>query len=338
MRVYHVADLAVPFPGWVTIPLLEWVTAEYSCSDSAQSVPGEQVERQMTTSVRQPDHAQDGATAPLKSAAHQAVADKRTPANVKPVIDLNPVRKLIETTVAPQTWNSAGGAGQIQPDSASFSLIIRQTPQVHQQIATLLADLRREEDVQVTLELKLVRLSEDDWMERLGWSESSERLVEGIVLSRDRAEEFKKLEEVVRGVGRTPLPKVTLFNEQVAEFTFSHGDEDSVASLAVAMGVAVDNDRQGVRLNLACNATNREQALAGARSFRLAIEESLLIDVGPEAAAAQKIKGVPILTKTPHLSRWFKNAQAQSNAGKPVQPLMLLVVPRIIVMEEIVEP
>ena len=315
-RVYHVADLAVPLPDWVTIPLLEWDL--------------------LTTPEPQADHTEYEATAPRKSALDRADADKRTPD--KPVIDLNPVRKLIETTVAPGTWDSAGGAGQIEPYSETLSLIIRQTPQVHQQIAALLTDLRREQDVQVTLELKLVRLTDKGWMKGLKWPETAEMLADGIILSRDRAEAFRRLDEVVNEGRQTSSPKVTLFNEQVVEFAFSDPDEKSLASLAVAMGVAVDIDRQGVRLNLACNATNREQALAGARSFRLAMGESLLIDVGPEAAAAQNIQGVPILTKTPHLSRWFKNSQAHSNIGKPVQSLMLLVMPRIIVMEEILEP
>lgn len=290
MRVYHVADLAFPFTGWVTVSLLG-----------------------------------------------REITEKGTPAKHKPVIDLNPVRKLIETTVAPQSWKSAEGTGQVELDPEKFALIIRQTPKVHQQIATLLSNLRREQDVQVALELKLVRFTDHGWTSRLAWPETAEGLVEGITLSRDRADNFKKLEEFVKPDRAPQLPKVTVFNEQLVEYTLPREWDKSAQPLAIAMGVVVDNDRRGVRLNLSCNAATREEAMIGARSFRLAEGEGLLIDIGPEAAAAQTIQEVPLLTKTPHLSRWFRNAQMQSNAGKPVQPLMLLVVPRIIVLEPIVE-
>lgn len=260
-----------------------------------------------------------------------------TPGRDKRVTDLAPVRKLIETTVAPQTWKSAGGIGQIDLDSEKLVLISRQTPEVHQQIATLLRALRREQDVQVALELKLVRFTDRGWTSRLAWPETAERLVEGITLSRGRVDNFKKLEEFVKPDRARQFPKVTVFNEQIVEFKLSQEGDKLPQPLAIAMGVVVDNDRRGVRLNLSCNSTTREEALIGAHSFRLAEGDGLLIDVGPAAAAAQTIQQAPFLTKTPYLSRWFRNAQMQSNAGKPVQPLMLLVVPHIIVMAEEME-
>jgi hypothetical protein len=267
-----------------------------------------------------------------------AAADRETPAKAKPAIDLEPVRKLIETTVAPQTWKSAGGTGQIELDPERHAMIIRQSPEVHRRIATLLSDLRREQDVQVALELKLVRFPDHGWTDRLAWPETAERLVEGITLSRDRADRFKKLEELAKlDPAPQQLPKVTVFNEQVVEYTLLQEGDKRARPLTIAVGVAVDSDRRGVRLNLSCNAATREEALVGARSFRLAEGEGLLIDVGPAAAAAQTVQEVPLLTEIPHLSRWFRNARMQSNAGMPVPPLMLLVVPRIIVLEPIVE-
>ncbi|HEY3963770.1 MAG TPA: M56 family metallopeptidase [Planctomycetaceae bacterium] len=261
-------------------------------------------------------------------------AGAETSSPEKPVIDLDPVRKLIETTVAPQTWKSAGGTAQIELYSETLSLIIRQTPEVHQQIATLLRDLRREQDLQVALEIRLVQFADHGWTNRLAWPETAEKLVEGITLSRSRAEGFMKLDEVAKTVGATQFPKVTVFNEQIVEYTLPRKDDKKARPLAIAMGVVVDNDRRGVRLNLSCNAPTREAALVGARSFRLPDEEGLLIDIGPAAAAAQTIQEVPVLTTTPHLSRWFINAQKKSNAAKSVPPLMLLVLPHIIVMEE----
>ncbi|HWB10420.1 MAG TPA: hypothetical protein VG826_14405, partial [Pirellulales bacterium] len=98
--------------------------------------------------------------------------------------------------------------------------------------------------------------------------------------------------------------------------------------------VVVDEDRRGLRLNLACNASNREEALTGARSFRLTADESLLIDLGPEATAAQNVQADALSNKVPYTNRLFRNATSRSQGSLPAPSLMLLATPRILVVEE----
>ncbi|HWB08647.1 MAG TPA: M56 family metallopeptidase, partial [Pirellulales bacterium] len=152
----------------------------------------------------------------------------------RPATDLAPLQTLIQTAVAPESWTGKGGTGQIQIHAATSSLVIRQTPEVHEQIVTLLSNLRHEMDLQVALELKLVRFADRDWFKQLNWPEKTERLREGIALSPARVAEFGMLDEVQQGDATTRFPKPTLFNEQVAEFSLPLGDDKSARTLAVA--------------------------------------------------------------------------------------------------------
>jgi general secretion pathway protein D len=75
--------------------------------------------------------------------------------------------KLIQDTVAPKSWAAMGGRGTIDYFPLTMTLVISQAPDVQEQIADLLAALRREQDTQVALEVRLVTLS-DVAVERVG--------------------------------------------------------------------------------------------------------------------------------------------------------------------------
>jgi general secretion pathway protein D len=59
------------------------------------------------------------------------------------------------------------GEGEIQPFPTNLSLVISQTQRVHEQIADLLEQLRRLQDLQVTIEVRFIRLT-DSFFERIG--------------------------------------------------------------------------------------------------------------------------------------------------------------------------
>ena len=59
------------------------------------------------------------------------------------------------------------GEGEIQPFPTNLSLVISQTQQVHEQIADLLEQLRRLQDLQVTIEVRFITLT-DSFFERIG--------------------------------------------------------------------------------------------------------------------------------------------------------------------------
>jgi type II secretory pathway component GspD/PulD (secretin)/uncharacterized protein YigA (DUF484 family) len=115
----------------------------------------------------------------------------------RPQLDMTPLIQLITTSIAPGTWRvqdsagqdlsaayglgggfggGAGGAadnaperppGAIIPFFLSISLIIRHTSEVHDQIADLLRQLRKLQDLQVSIEVRFITVT-DDFFEQIG--------------------------------------------------------------------------------------------------------------------------------------------------------------------------
>ena len=119
----------------------------------------------------------------------------------RPQVDMTPLIQLITTSIAPGTWRvqdsasqdispayglgqgfggpaGGGGAGggidaqerspgSIIPFFLSISLIIRHTAEVHEQIADLLRQLRRLQDLQVAIEVRFITVS-DNFFEQIG--------------------------------------------------------------------------------------------------------------------------------------------------------------------------
>ncbi len=82
--------------------------------------------------------------------------------------DFDSLIDLIVQTVASDTWaENGGGEAEISPFPTNLSLVISQTQSVHEEIADLLEQLRRLQDLQVTIEVRFIRLS-DDFFERIG--------------------------------------------------------------------------------------------------------------------------------------------------------------------------
>jgi general secretion pathway protein D len=81
--------------------------------------------------------------------------------------DFEAIIELVTSTVAPQTWDSVGGSGNIKEFENNLTLVISQTQEVHEQIVDLLEQLRRLQDLQVTIEVRFITLA-DDFFERIG--------------------------------------------------------------------------------------------------------------------------------------------------------------------------
>ncbi|MGI9427919.1 MAG: hypothetical protein ACR2NM_04635, partial [Bythopirellula sp.] len=82
--------------------------------------------------------------------------------------DFDSLIDLIVSTVEHDSWMENGtGEGEIQPFPTNLSLVISQTERVHAQIADLLEQLRRLQDLQVTIEVRFIRLT-DSFFERIG--------------------------------------------------------------------------------------------------------------------------------------------------------------------------
>ena len=118
----------------------------------------------------------------------------------RPQVDMTPLIQLITTSIAPGTWQVQDSAGQdvssayglggrrssavvlvarrryraperppgaIIPFFLSISLIIRHTAEVHEQVADLLRQLRRLQDLQVSIEVRFITVS-DNFFEQIG--------------------------------------------------------------------------------------------------------------------------------------------------------------------------
>ncbi len=179
-KVYNVADLVIPIPNFIpgynnglpgaiqyahnalgygnNIAPLGRVPLAVAADDSQGAMTGSSVLAQM------------GAGGMLNSMSSQ----KSQPMGFGPggmggaaMADFDTLIELITSTIAPDTWDEVGGAGAIEPFPINLSLVISQTQEVHEQIADLLDQLRRLQDLQVTIEVRFITLN-DNFFERLG--------------------------------------------------------------------------------------------------------------------------------------------------------------------------
>ena len=74
---------------------------------------------------------------------------------------------LITNTVSQNTWGAVGGPGTIQYFPLGMALVVNQTQEVQEEVAALLASLRRLQDLEVAIEMRLVSVSEN-FFERIG--------------------------------------------------------------------------------------------------------------------------------------------------------------------------
>lgn len=81
--------------------------------------------------------------------------------------DFDSLIKLITSTVKPQSWSDVGGPGSIEPFPVNLSIVVSQTQEVHEEIVDLLEQLRRLQDLQVTIEVRFITLI-DNFFERIG--------------------------------------------------------------------------------------------------------------------------------------------------------------------------
>lgn len=75
--------------------------------------------------------------------------------------------QLIQNTIEPASWDSMGGSGHIEYYPIGMSLVVSQTPDIQEQVQLLLDRLRELQQVQVTVEVRFITLSEN-FFERIG--------------------------------------------------------------------------------------------------------------------------------------------------------------------------
>jgi type II secretory pathway component GspD/PulD (secretin) len=166
-RTYPVADLVIPVVNHPLPASADLQTVLDQCHAPTVNLGG-------VTTAQTPMSLQGGTTvgAPSGSLANgTAPAVPTSPSTQAP---RNPNQtmedlliKLITNTIAPQSWSEVGGSGTIDYFPLGMALVINQTPDIQEQVADLLAALRRLQDLEVAVEVRLINL-EETFFERIG--------------------------------------------------------------------------------------------------------------------------------------------------------------------------
>jgi type II secretory pathway component GspD/PulD (secretin) len=136
--------------------------------------------------------------------------------------------KTITTTIAPTSWSSRGGRGTIEYFPLTLSLVVNQTPAVQEQIAGLLAALRRQQDMEVAVEVRLIEVAEDFYesLKSAGLLGEKEQAVKQVSCPATKGMAFLShaqvccLLETIQSDIRSNVmqaPKITMFNGQSSQ-------------------------------------------------------------------------------------------------------------------------
>lgn len=122
--------------------------------------------------------------------------------------------QTIVNTVSPQNWSSAGGSGTVDYFPLGYALVINQTADIHEQVAELLAALRRLQDIEVAVETRLLTTADDGLLERCCNADNGMGIrfldADQVYHLLDRAQKDPRTNAL-------QAPKVTVFNGQAAE-------------------------------------------------------------------------------------------------------------------------
>ncbi|MBX9790647.1 MAG: general secretion pathway protein GspD [Pirellulales bacterium] len=183
---YYVADLVIPIPNFVPGPRLGLASSLHDAYGSLGYGGGPGLGMASgpltTTMMSQNGSPQSGAVdggvlanmggpatmaSPLNSSANPMLHSAPGGAGGGVVADFDSLIDLITSTIAPTTWEEVGGQGAIESYRNNLSLVISQTEDVHDQIRDLLEQLRKLQDLQVTIEVRFITLN-DNFFERIG--------------------------------------------------------------------------------------------------------------------------------------------------------------------------
>lgn len=176
---YNVADLVIPIPNFVpsnNIGLQGLINDAHAMSNqSALGIPGPAVlvnDRAGQPRAGTNDNvlAQQIGGGPASTLSPSTIPIGSGPGGMGGAAnaDFDSLIDLIVSTVSTETWaENGGGEAEIRPFPTNLSLVISQTQAVHEEIADLLAQLRRFQDLQVTIEVRFIRIN-DSFFERIG--------------------------------------------------------------------------------------------------------------------------------------------------------------------------
>jgi hypothetical protein len=169
--------------------------------------------------------------------------------------------KLITSTVAPDSWTAVGGKGTVQYFPIGLALVVNQTQDVQEQIADLLAALRRLQDVSVTLEARIITMPEELFAKVAllyeGWREcpAGQKTPGAAFLDDREVRQFLRSAQSSWHLNVLQAPKLTSFSGQTATITVNGKKlflpaSDNPQEFKIVAKPVVSADRRYIRLNL----------------------------------------------------------------------------------------
>ncbi len=180
-RVYNVADLVIPIPNFIPSYNVGLPGALKEAINATGLTRSGGMPQTVPLTLAANDAGQQAATnasvlAQMSSTGMLPGVTSRSPQPLgyapgsmggATQADFDTLIDLITSTIAPQSWDTVGGPGSIEGFPTNLSLVVSQTQEVHEQIADLLDQLRRLQDLQVTIEVRYITLN-DGFFERIG--------------------------------------------------------------------------------------------------------------------------------------------------------------------------
>ncbi|MDH3719751.1 MAG: general secretion pathway protein GspD, partial [Planctomycetota bacterium] len=163
-KTYNVADLVIPIPDFVPhdrlgLPIAlarGYDVTNGNLAGGAQFQPPVMGVAQGTAATPEGTLAQN--TSPAFSTGRPGGTSSA---------DFDALIELITKTIEPDSWDEVGGQGTVAEFETNLSLVISQTQEIHEKIADLLDQLRRLQDLQVTIEVRFITLTEN-FFEQIG--------------------------------------------------------------------------------------------------------------------------------------------------------------------------
>lgn len=175
-KIYPVADLVIPIDNYAPadstnlLRALDRINGRANAGPTLQTYqPPSGLNNSMPTNPQmstQPGSQLENSLSmggPVQQNSNATSISKQMPTNT---IEQT-LMKLVTNTVSPHSWSDVGGSGTIDYYPIGHALVINQLEDVQEQIADLLDQLRRLQDLEVAIEVRIVSVSES-FFERIG--------------------------------------------------------------------------------------------------------------------------------------------------------------------------
>ena len=252
--------------------------------------------------------------------------------------------QLVRRTCEPSSWAEVGGSGAIQYMPKEMKLIVCQTARCHERIRELLAELRKLQDTEISIETRNLTLSpaRAKQLESMGAHGKIGKFLpadgpDAVCLSDRELLLLFALAQDDRNSSVMAAPKITMFNGQKCVLTVTDlvgvkdGDVDhdgkAFTSAWVEVGIrnvlqpVVEPEDGSVRLAVECSQTVQSETTARGRVFvtqqirhvvRVPQDQTVALKLGGDAKGRQQY-----VLLTPRVLRPSEDSTAEPSGDVP---------------------